>query len=134
MPGAGTLTDEEFIVQERQYIRNEYRVHTIEDRVIGDLTVYRHQGSVKSDERHGPNGYVQRILDALPAGITSSSNLGWDVALLDTGSFAVIEVNIGGIHTVYNPPADSSTTIVSERSTQRGCCCFLRGRTTAGSP
>lgn len=103
MPGVGTLTVEEFIVQERKHIRSEYRVHTIEDRVIGDLTVYRHQGSVKSDERHGPNGYVQRILDALPAGITSSSNLGWDVALLDTGSFAVIEVNIGGIHTVYNP-------------------------------
>ena len=48
-------------------------------------------------------GYVQRMLDALPAGITSGSNLGWDVALLDGGSFAVIEVNIGGIHTVYNP-------------------------------
>jgi ATP-grasp domain, R2K clade family 2 len=103
MPGAGTLTDEEFIVQERKHIRHEYRIHTIEDRVIGDLTVYRHQGSVKSDERHGPNLYVQRILDALPAGITSGSNLGWDVALLDNGSFAVIEVNIGGVHTVYNP-------------------------------
>jgi ATP-grasp domain, R2K clade family 2 len=103
MPGAGTLTDEEFIVQERKNIRYEYRVHTIEDRVITDLTVYRHQGSVKSDERHGPNIYVQRILDALPAGITSGSNLGWDVALLDNGSFAVIEVNIGGIHTLYNP-------------------------------
>jgi hypothetical protein len=103
MPGAGTLTDEEFIVQERKHIRNEYRVHTIEDRVIEDLTVHRHQGSVKSDERHGPNRYVQRLLDALPAGITSGSNLGWDVALLDDCSFAVIEVNIGGIHTVYNP-------------------------------
>jgi hypothetical protein len=103
MPGAGTLTDEEFIVQERKNIRCEYRVHTIEDRVIEDLTVRRHQGSVRSDERHGPNRYVQRILDALPAGITSGSNLGWDVALLDDCSFAVIEVNIGGIHTVYNP-------------------------------
>ena len=103
MPGAKTLTDEEFIVQERQDIRREYRVHTIEDRVIEDLTVHRHQGSVKPGERDGPNGYVQRMLDALPAGITSGSNLGWDVALLEDGSFAVIEVNIGGIHTVYNP-------------------------------
>jgi hypothetical protein len=103
MPGAGTLTDEEFIVQGRKNIRYEYRVHTIEDRVIEDLTVHRHQGSVRSDERHAPNRYVQRILDALPAGITSGSNLGWDVALLTDGSFAVIEVNIGGIHTVYNP-------------------------------
>lgn len=103
MPGAKTLTDEEFIVQEWQDIRREYRVHTIEDRVIEDLTVHRHQGSVKPGERDGPNGYVQRMLDALPAGITSGSNLGWDVALLEGGSFVVIEVNIGGIHTVYNP-------------------------------
>src|ERR1700722_31380 len=34
MPGAGTLTHEEFIVQERKNIRREYRVHTIEDCVI----------------------------------------------------------------------------------------------------
>jgi hypothetical protein len=37
------------------------------------------------------------------AGITSGSHLAWDVALLEDGGFAVIEVNIGGIHTVYNP-------------------------------
>jgi len=103
MPGAGTLADEEFIVQERKNIRREYRIHTIEDRVIEDLTVHRHQGSVRPGEREGPNRYVQRMLDALPAGITSGSNLGWDVALLDDGGFAVIEVNVGGIHNVYNP-------------------------------
>jgi hypothetical protein len=103
MPGPRTLTEEEFIVQERKNIRHEYRVHTIEDHVIEDLTVHRHQGSVKPGEREGPNLYVRQILDALPPGITSGSNLGWDVALLDDGSFAVIEVNIGGIHTEHNP-------------------------------
>jgi hypothetical protein len=108
MPGAGRLTDEEFIVQELKHIRREYRVHTIENSVIEDLTVHRHQGSVRPGEREGPNGYVQRILDSVPAGITSGSNLGWDVALLQDGSFAVIEVNVGGIHTVYNPGFHSS--------------------------
>jgi hypothetical protein len=103
MPGAGTLTDEEFIVQERKNIRREYRVHTIEDRVIEDLTIRRHIGSVGPGERENPNRYVRGILDAMPAGITAGANLAWDVALLDDGSFAVIEVNIGGIHTVYNP-------------------------------
>jgi hypothetical protein len=103
MPGAGMLTDEEFIVQERKSIRREYRVHTIEDRVIEDLTVHRHRGSVGPGEREGPNEYVLRMLDAIPAGITSGSNMGWDVALLDDGSFTVIEVNIGGIHKIYNP-------------------------------
>jgi hypothetical protein len=108
MPGAGRLTDEEFIVQELKNIRREYRVHTIEDRVIDDLTVHRHQGSVGPGERKGPNEYVQRVLDSMPAGITSGSNLGWDVALMQDGSFTAIEVNIGGMHTVYHPGFHSS--------------------------
>jgi hypothetical protein len=108
MPGAGLLTDEEFVVQELKNIRCEYRVHTIEDSVIEDLTVHRHQGSVRPGEREGPNDYVRRILDSVPAGITSGSNLGWDVALLQDASFTAIEVNIGGIHTVYNPGFHSS--------------------------
>lgn len=107
-PGVGRLTDEEFIVQERKKIRREYRVHTIEDRVIEDLTVHRHHGSVSPGERSKPNGFVQRILDALPAGITSSAQLGWDVALLDDGSLSAIEINVGGIHTIYNAGFHSS--------------------------
>jgi hypothetical protein len=108
MPGVGRLTDEEFIVQELKNIRREYRVHTIEDSVIEDLTVHRHQGSVGPGERKGPNEFVQRVLDSMPSGITSGSNLGWDVALLQDGSFTAIEVNIGGMHTVYHPGFHSS--------------------------
>jgi hypothetical protein len=103
MPGAGTLLDEEFIVQERKSVRYEYRVHTVEDRVIEDLTVHRHQGTVAPGEREAPNRYVQQMLDALPAGITCGSILGWDVALLEDGGLATIEVNVGGMHPVYNP-------------------------------
>lgn len=100
---ADSLTDEEFIVQERKAIRREYRVHTIEDSVIDDLTVHRHYGFIAAGERQGPNEYVQRMLDSLPAGISAGANLAWDVALLDDGSFATIEVNIGGLHTAWNP-------------------------------
>jgi hypothetical protein len=103
MPGAGALTDEEFIVQERKRICWEYRVHTVEDRVIEDLTVRRHQGTVAPGEREAPNAYVQQMLDALPAGITAGSIFGWDVALLEDGGFATIEVNVAGIHPVYHP-------------------------------
>ncbi|HEY6343889.1 MAG TPA: hypothetical protein VIY49_20530 [Bryobacteraceae bacterium] len=108
MPGVGRITDEEFVVQERKNIRREYRVHTIEDRVIEDLTVHRHHGSVGPGERAKPNGFVEGILDALPAGITSSAHLGWDVALLDDGSLSAIEINVGGIHTIYNAGFHSS--------------------------
>lgn len=103
VPIMGSLTDEEFIVQERKAIRREYRVHTIENSVIADLTVHRHQGLVAPGEREGPNGYVGRMLDSLPAGICSGANLAWDVALLIDGGFTTIEVNVGGIHTKWNP-------------------------------
>jgi hypothetical protein len=103
MPGAGTLLDEEFIVQERVPIRREYRVHTVEDRVIEDLTVHRHAGTIAPGERDDPNRYVQRMLDSLPAGITCGAMLAWDVARLEDGGLATIEVNVGGIHRIYHP-------------------------------
>ena len=82
----------------------EYRVHSVEDQVIENLTVYRHEGPVGPGEREAPNRYVQETLDALPAGITAGSHLGWDVAELEDGFAAGgIEVNIGGIHPIYNP-------------------------------
>jgi hypothetical protein len=107
-PEPGLLSDEEFIVQERVRIRHEYRVHTLEDQVIEDLTVRRHHGSVGPGERLGPNVRIRSILDALPAGITAGAILAWDVALAEDGSLSVIEVNVGGIHTVYNPGFHSS--------------------------
>jgi hypothetical protein len=108
IPAPGPLTAEHFIVQELVPIRSEYRVHTVEDAVIEDLTVRRHHGAVGTGERTGPNQFVRSILDLLPAGLTSGSLLAWDVALVEDGSLAVIEVNIGGIHTVYNPGFHSS--------------------------
>jgi hypothetical protein len=107
-PQPGILIQEEFIVQERVRIRLEYRVHTVEDQVIEDLTVRRYHGAVGSGERAGPNTFVQSILDALPAGITSGSTLAWDVALLEGSRFSIIEINVGGMHTVYNPGFHSS--------------------------
>jgi hypothetical protein len=108
VPAPGPLTAEPFIVQDLVRIRCEYRVHTVEDAVIEDLTVRRHEGAVGTGERTGPNQFVRSILDALPAGLTAGSLFAWDVALAEDGSLSVIEVNIGGIHTVYNPGFHSS--------------------------
>jgi hypothetical protein len=108
VPPPGPLTEEQFIVQELVRIRCEYRVHTVEDAVIEDLTVRRHHGAVGTGERTGPNQFVRTILDTLPAGLTAGSLLAWDVALAEDGSLSVIEVNIGGIHTVYHPGFHSS--------------------------
>jgi hypothetical protein len=108
IPEPTLLESEEFVVQARVQIRHEYRVHTVEDRLIEDLTVRRHHGAVGTGERSGPNLCVQSILNVLPAEITAGSILAWDVALLEDGLFSVIEINIGGVHTVYNPGFHSS--------------------------
>lgn len=46
---------------------------------------------------------MQSVLNALPPGITAGAILAWDVALTEEGHCSTIEVNIGGIHTGYNP-------------------------------
>ena len=121
-PGVGRLTDEEFIVQERKNIRREYRVHTIEDRVIEHLTVHRHHGSVAPE-----SGEAQRLRPADSRRSArrdhSSAELGWDARLLDHGSLSAIEINVGG-STIGNSGFHSSgffITGITERFIQHAC-------------
>jgi hypothetical protein len=95
------VLDEAWIIQERVSIHKEYRVHTIEDRVIEDLSFHRYGKGNIPGERDAPNAYIQSILDRLPAAFVGESLLGWDVAWTDDEYFIVIEVNFSGFHPVY---------------------------------
>jgi acyl carrier protein len=98
------LSDERFILQERLQIQEEYRVHSIEDRIVPSLTFLRYQRrSATLDERIKPNAFVQEVLDSLPNAIVAHSLYGWDIALTSKGDFKVIEANPTGIHPVFNP-------------------------------
>jgi hypothetical protein len=95
------VLEEQWIVQERVSIHKEYRVHTMEDRVIEDLSFLRYGKGQIPDERDAPNAYIKSIVDRLPAALVADSLLGWDVAWTDDEYFIVIEVNFSGFHRVY---------------------------------
>lgn len=96
------LVDEAFIAQERIPIAAEYRVHTLEDRVIEDLTFHRYGKGDIPGERDAPNAFIQSVLDRLPNAIVAGNLCGWDVARTPQDRFVVIEVNFSGFHPVHN--------------------------------
>ena len=101
-PSPDTLSDERYILQERLWIAREYRVHSLEDRVIPDLTFHRyapHETSVH--ERHAPNAFVASVLDRLPNALVKDSMYAWDVAVDEEQRWHVIEWNPAGVHPVY---------------------------------
>jgi hypothetical protein len=97
------LIDEEYIVQERIWIAKEYRVHTLEDLVVEDLTFHRFGFGSIPGERDAPNAFVQSVIDRLPDGIIGGSLLAWDIALTPAGRFTIVEVNFSGYQPDYNP-------------------------------
>lgn len=108
------LEDETWIVQEKIPIEAEYRVHSVEDRVIDDLTLRRYGTGDIPGERDAPNAFVQRLLDRLPGGIVGGSMLGWDVARTPAGAFVVIEVNFAGFHPVHRRGFQCSGYFINE--------------------
>jgi len=99
--GPVPIGEEPFILQERIPIEKEYRVHSIENDVVEDMTFHRFGTGNIPGERDLPNAFVQNLLDRLPAGIVNGSLLGWDIAVTAAGEFRVIEVNFSGNHPVH---------------------------------
>ncbi len=95
------LTDEDWVVQERIPIVEEYRVHSLEDSVVEDLTFARHTGRPVKEQRGAPNNYVRSILGSLPDACVANLVCGWDIAETGDTGFRVIEMNIGGFHPVF---------------------------------
>jgi len=101
--GVPPIACEEWIVQEKIPIDMEFRVHSLQDRIIDDLAFRRYARGDIPSERGAPNRYVQSLLDRLPAGIVAGTLCGWDVARTPQGKFRVIEANFAGSHPVYRP-------------------------------
>jgi len=95
------IADEDIIVQDRLFIEKEYRVHSLEDSVIEDLSFLRYGHGNIPGERDRPNAFVQGILDAFPAALVGQSLLGWDIAMDARGELSFIEVNFTGFHPAH---------------------------------
>ena len=98
-----SLLGEKHIVQERVPIATEYRVHSIEEDIIEDLTFRRYDDGSIPVERETPNAFVDSLLRRLPDALVGGSLLAWDVALQPSGSFMIIEVNFSGFHRAVKP-------------------------------
>lgn len=94
---------EEWIVQRRIPIRNEVRIHTLEDMVLPGLSNYRHQGEGVVRDFDRVNSYVANILRRLPPGLVGQTLYAWDIAEDDDGLFKVIEINLTGLHASFRP-------------------------------
>jgi hypothetical protein len=94
------LSEERFILQERLEIEEEYRVHTLEDEVIPELTFGRYR-KISTQDRKEPNHFVQEILDRLPSGLLAGMLYGWDVARNKAGKIFIIEANPAGFHPMF---------------------------------
>jgi hypothetical protein len=95
------IAEEEIVVQDRLFIEKEYRVHTLEDQVIEDLTFLRYGRGNIPGERDRPNEWVRPLLQALPAALVGQSLLGWDIAMDAKGGMRVVEMNFTGFHPVH---------------------------------
>jgi hypothetical protein len=66
VPPAGTAVEEEWLVQERIPIEREYRVHSLEDLVLPEMTFDRYGPCPVPEGRAEVNAYVASILARLP--------------------------------------------------------------------
>ena len=96
-----TIFEEAYIVQERVPIKHEFRVQSIEDQVVDDLTFWRYGRGNIPGIRDAPNAYAQSVIDRLPPAIVAQSLIGWDVAKVRGAGYVVIEMNSTGFHPVF---------------------------------
>lgn len=87
---------EQWILQERLDLNEEFRVHTFGNDLIYGLTfIMAGQDSSKSS---AAEIFVQKILTTLPATILQGTLIGWDVGITHANEYYIIEANFTGFH------------------------------------
>ena len=90
--------EEEWMVQERLDLNEEFRIHTFGRDVIAGLA-FRINGS--GSDGQGTLEFVKLILEQLPDTILQGTLIGWDIGVTNDHQFYVIEGNFTGFHPVY---------------------------------
>jgi len=96
------LVDEVWILQERLSVSEEFRVHSIEDSVVEDLTFTRHSREPVREGKSGPNRYVEEVVRCLPDALLANTICGWDIVKIGQ-EYKVIEINFSGDHPFEKP-------------------------------
>jgi hypothetical protein len=78
---------------------NEFRVHTVKGKVVPNGSYHRwsdKQTLLQTKNRKAAEAFVQQVMDKMPKEITDKTALSPDVAMLQDGSFKLLEMNAGG--------------------------------------
>jgi hypothetical protein len=100
----GTSISEKFLVQAKIDAVREFRVHTIGRMVVPSLIFANHSANpvISAQERRAIVEFMSSILDRLPPNLAESL-CGWDIGLLRSNEFKIIEGNFAGLHPVFMP-------------------------------
>jgi hypothetical protein len=78
---------------------NEFRVHTVKGKVVPNASAHRWsdvQTYTQKKNRMAAEAWLQTVMDKMPKEITDATALSPDVAMLEDGSFKILEMNAGG--------------------------------------
>lgn len=95
-----SMVDEQYIIQERVNILEEYRIHSMEGLVIPTLTSHRYSHQKGKINFEKIDEFVQSQLNKLPSSLLYQTILAWDVAKTEEGMI-IIEINIVGFHPYF---------------------------------
>lgn len=78
---------------------NEFRVHTVKGKVVPNASAHRWSDLAtytQKKNRMAAEAWLQTVMDKMPKEITDATALSPDVAMLEDGSFKILEMNAGG--------------------------------------
>lgn len=87
---------EQWILQQRLDLNEEFRVHTFGSDLIYGLTFI--MAGLDSSKSSAAEIFVQKILASLPATILQGTLIGWDVGITNANEYYIIEANFTGFH------------------------------------
>ncbi|MET4142116.1 hypothetical protein [Pedobacter sp. UYP1] len=90
---------EQWILQEKLDLNEEFRVHTFGSDLIYGLTFI--MAGMDSSKSSAAEILVQKILASLPATISQGTLIGWDIGITHANEYYIIEANFTGFHPEY---------------------------------
>lgn len=90
---------EQWILQEKLDLNEEFRVHTFGSDLIYGLTFI--MAGMDSSKSSAAEILVQKILASLPATILQGTLVGWDIGITHANEYYIIEANFTGFHPEY---------------------------------
>ncbi|WP_158799586.1 hypothetical protein [Pedobacter sp. L105] len=91
---------EEWVLQKRLTLTEEFRIHTFSRDLIYGLT-YLARGTDRSITIKAED-FVLEILEKLPDTILQGTLIGWDIGITDSNEYYVIEANFTGFHPEFS--------------------------------